>query len=154
MYYFLLVFHSILRWFAVCSLLLTIVLAALGYLQKKPFSRLDNLLRHGTATLFHVQLIIGMLLYAKSPITQYFWQDTSVSWENIQLAFFGLIHPAFMLLAIVIITIGSAKAKRMASDQDKFKTVFGWYTFALLLLVIAIPWFFSPFVSRPNFRFY
>jgi len=57
-----------------------------------------------------------------------------------------------MLTAIVIITIGSAKAKRKTMDKDKFKTMAIWFTIGLVIILTSVPWWFSPLVNRPNFR--
>ena len=70
------------------------------------------------------------------------------------LTFFGLIHILFMLTAIVIITIGSALAKRKPTDSEKFKTMLLWFSLALMLIFVAIPWPFSPLANRPYFRSY
>ncbi|MDD2950909.1 MAG: hypothetical protein PHU29_08990, partial [Sulfuricurvum sp.] len=61
-------------------------------------------------------------------------------------------HSFTMLIAILLITVGSALAKRKTSDREKFKTIAIWFTIALLLILAAIPWEFSPLVSRPYFR--
>ena len=63
-----------------------------------------------------------------------------------------MIHSSLMLTAIVLITIGSAKAKRKPTDQEKFKTMLVWFSIALLIIFIAIPWPFSPFANRPYYR--
>jgi hypothetical protein len=52
----------------------------------------------------------------------------------------------------VLITIGSAKAKRKDDNKAKFKTMAIWFTIALLVILSSVPWSFSPLVSRPNFR--
>jgi len=57
-----------------------------------------------------------------------------------------------MLTAIVIITIGSALAKRKKTDKEKFKTMLVWFSAALLIIFIAIPWPFSPLANRPYIR--
>jgi hypothetical protein len=57
-----------------------------------------------------------------------------------------------MIMAIIIITIGSALAKRKSSDKEKFKTMGLWFSIALIIIFIAIPWPFSPFANRPYFR--
>ncbi|MEM6321290.1 MAG: hypothetical protein AAF960_26770 [Bacteroidota bacterium] len=152
MYYYLLIAHSIFRWLAFFGLVVSLILFGVKFIQRKSFSPTDDLLRHSTATLFHIQLIIGMLLLAKSTLVLQFWQDTQVGFANVQLTFFGLLHPLLMFVAIIIITIGSAKAKRMKEDVAKFRTVLLWFGIGFLLLMVAIPWSFSPWVSRPNFR--
>jgi hypothetical protein len=57
-----------------------------------------------------------------------------------------------MFSAIIVITIGSAMAKRKATDRERFKTMLTWYAIALLIIFLAIPWPFSPFANRPYFR--
>ncbi len=152
MYQYLLVFHSIFRWLVLGSLLLAIYKAFVGYSQHKTFSKSDNALRHWTATIAHVQLILGVILYVKSPITQCFWTDFGGNIKNTDLAFFGLYHFLLMLTSVVLISIGSALAKRKPMDKEKFKTMLSWFSISLLIIFIAIPWSFSPLVNRPYFR--
>jgi hypothetical protein len=61
-------------------------------------------------------------------------------------------HILLMLVAIVLITIGSAKSKRQAKDPEKFKVMLTWFSIALLIIFLAIPWPFSPFGNRPYLR--
>jgi hypothetical protein len=93
-----------------------------------------------------------MILYTQSPIVKYFWNETENGLQYLDLTFFGLIHIALMLTAIVVLTIGSAIAKRKPTDKEKFKTMLVWYSIALIIIFIAVPWSFSPLSSRPNFR--
>jgi len=57
-----------------------------------------------------------------------------------------------MLAAIIIISIGSGSAKRKLTDREKFKTMATWFTIAFIIILISIPWKFSPFATRPYFR--
>src|SRR3989338_8559910 len=116
-------YHSWLRWLILAFLLYAIYRSWRGIKTKSPFSKTDNFFRHWTATLFHIQI-----------------------------AFFGLIHMLLMICVIVMITIGSALAKRRQTDLEKFKTMLWWFGIALIILLIAIPWPFSPFAHRPFFR--
>lgn len=152
MYSTLLFCHSFLRWFVLGSLLYSIYIAYKGYASQLSFTRKDNLIRHWTATIAHIQLIFGILIYVQSPIVKYFWANFATAIQNIDAVFFGLIHILCMLISIVLITIGSALAKRKANDRDKFKTMLIWFCIALLIIFIAIPWPFSFLANRPYFR--
>ncbi len=152
MYQFLLTSHNYMRWLVLASLIFAIVRAYKGYSSKSIFAKTDNALRHWTATIAHIQLMIGMVLYFQSPVIKYFWANTKEALNNLDLIFFSLIHSSLMLIAIVIITIGSAKAKRKTTDHEKFKTMLIWFSVALFIIFIAIPWPFSPFANRPYFR--
>jgi uncharacterized membrane protein len=144
--------HSTLRWLVLISLIVALYKAYRGYFLKTVFTKTDNTIRHWTATIAHLQLMVGMTLYFQSPIIKYFLKNFSTAKENFDLLFFGLIHSTLMLIAVIIITIGSAMAKRKTLDNEKFKTMLIWYGLALFLIFIAIPWPFSPFANRPYFR--
>lgn len=152
MYSTLLVFHSLIRWLVVAFLLYSIYRAFVGYLNDKPFSKTDNAFRHWTATIAHIQLMVGIILYTQSPIVKYFWRKTETDLQNLDSTFYGIIHIFLMLTAIVLLTIGSALAKRQPTDKEKFKTMLVWFSIALIIIFIAVPWTFSPLSSRPNFR--
>jgi len=150
MYSFLLPVHSVFRWAMVLSLAYAIFISAKGYLYKTTFTKTSNAIRHWTATIAHIQLITGIILYVKSPFVKQFYATANNTGETL---FFGLIHIVLMLLAIVFITIGSAKSKREKTDQAKFKTMLIWFSIAALLILLAIPWPFSPLANRPLIRF-
>lgn len=152
MYQTLILYHSICRWLVLLSLLYALIRAARGKITGKAFSGTDNAVRHWTATIAHIQLVIGMVLYTQSPVIRYFWSNFREARESPDSLFFGLIHILMMLAAIVLITIGSARAKRMPADKDKFNTMLLWYGLGLLLIIIAIPWPFSLLAHRPYFR--
>ncbi len=152
MYSYLLIAHSIVRWLVLFFILFAISRAALGLIKKKTFSKTDNSIRHWTATVAHIQLMIGITIYTRSPIVSYFWSDTTAAIQNLDITFYGAIHFALMLIAIVVLTIGSALAKRRATDITKFKTMLVWFSVALIIIIIAIPWPFSPLSVRPYLR--
>lgn len=148
----LLYLHSIFRWLVLLSLLFSIYRAWRGYIAQRVFTKTDNSIRHWTATIAHIQLILGSTLYFKSPFIKSFWADLKHNIEHIDLTFFGIIHFALMALAIILITIGSALSKRKPTDQEKFRTMLTWFSIALIIILVAIPWPFSPFAHRPYFR--
>ncbi|MFM7022303.1 MAG: hypothetical protein ACKOXB_04940 [Flavobacteriales bacterium] len=152
MYSTLLVFHSLLRWLVLISLLFAIFRAYKGWIAKKNFSAFDNAVRHWTASIAHIQLLLGVSLYFISPIIDYFLHHFKDAVHQREIRFFGMEHSLIMLLAIILLTIGSAKAKRKSTDREKYKTMAIWYTVALLLILSSVPWSFSPLTSRPNFR--
>jgi hypothetical protein len=152
MYSFLLPFHSLFRWLVLLMLCYSIVRAYRGYHAKRAFSKTDNALRHWTATVAHIQLVIGFILYFKSPVIQFFFSNMKTALHHTETLFFGLIHFLLMLSAIVIITIGSALAKRKEPDHEKFKTMLLWFVVALFIIFVAIPWPFSPFANRAYFK--
>jgi len=168
MYPLLLFLHSLFRWLVLSSLLYAILRAYRGFRPHgdsrssggtqtgKPFTKADDSIRHWTATIAHIQLMLGCVLYFTSPLIKLYYSPdraaitrTAATWE---LSFFGIIHISLMLAAIVVITIGSALAKRRETSRAKFRTMLVWFSIALARILLAIPWPFSPLASRPLFR--
>ena len=151
MHSFLLVAHAWFRWVVLAALLWALLRAGHGYLTKRPFSSLDNALRHWTATIVHLQLVLGVVLYLKSPTAQYFWRSPQLAGGG-EPAFFGAVHALLMLIAVVVITLGSALTKRRTTDAAQFRTQFLWFGLGVLIILAAIPWPGSTFDERPLFR--
>ena len=152
MYTFLLISHSLFRWAVLVTLIWAIIKAFSGYSGKRPYSKADNALRHWTATIAHVQLLLGITLFTQSPTAKISAKVFTDNGHVREPFFFGVIHLSMMILAVVIITIGSAMAKRKELDSEKFKTMLTWFGIALIIILIAIPWPFSPLAQRPYIR--
>lgn len=154
MYAELLFLHGIVRWLVLLLLLWAIYAAWQGWRSKRPFTKSINALRHWTATAAHIQLVIGIILYVKSPFVKLYFATPGKAVKTGDPFFFGIIHIAMMLSAIVVLTIGSAMAKRKTDNCDQYRTMLLWFSIALLLIFLAIPWPFSPLSKRPLLRPY
>ena len=152
MYSVLLLLHSYNRWLVLISLVFTIFRSYQGWLRHKHFTKFDDRTRHITATIVHIQLLLGLWLYAISPLVSFFLHHFEEAEKEREIRFFGMEHSSMMLVAVVLISIGSAKAKRKAADKEKFKTMAIWFSLGLLIILSSIPWQFSPLVSRPFLR--
>ncbi|HLT07577.1 MAG TPA: hypothetical protein VK014_08630 [Cyclobacteriaceae bacterium] len=152
MYPILLATHSLVRWLVLASLLFAIIRNYQGWRSKGNFTAVDNSVRHWTATIIHIQFLLGVGLYFISPIVDYFLHHFPDAIHQREIRFFGMEHSAMMLLAVAVISIGSAKAKRKTTDVEKFKIIAIWYAVGLLIILSSVPWPFSPFTSRPYFR--
>ena len=113
-------------------LLISIVRAALN---KTPNAKKDIFL---TITLIfaHIQLLIGLVLLIP--------MATVVDWSRVmgnEASRFLLVeHPLTMLIAVVLITLGKVKAKKIEDNAKANKTVFGYFAVALILIVLRTPW--------------
>ena len=142
--------HSLFRWLTVISLLVSIMISIRGIFRRTLFSKRDNFIRHSTATIAHIQLFIGIILYTKSPQIRYFFSRDAIGFG--EPGFFAVIHVTLMILAIIFITLGSAFSKRKDRPTDKYRTMLLWFCLALIIILVAIPWPFSPLAHRPLFR--
>ena len=148
--YYLIAIHSIVRYLILILLFITIYFAWKGYFFNKKYSKTDKILVSATTGISHIQLILGFILYFQSPVAQGFWANKSFQWNDY--LFFGIVHFTLMSMAIVLITIGGALAKRETEDKKRFKIIFKYFLIALILILVAIPWPFSPLAQRPFFR--
>ncbi len=152
MYTQLLILHSYFRWVVLILLLVAIFKSYVGWKGNKPYTKLDNAIRHWTATVLHIQLVLGLVMYFTSPIVSYFLDNFLESMKEREVRFFGMEHSFMMVLSVIVITIGSMKSKRKKTDAEKFKTMFVYFAVGLFIIFTSIPWEFSPLVSRPSFR--
>lgn len=152
MFSFLLALHSLIRWLVLTSLIFSLYRAYSGWIRNKPFLKFDKILSYSTIAIALSQLVVGLSLYFMSPIVDYFIHHFKGAVHQRDLRFFGMEHSSTMLLAVILIIIGSVKAKGKTGDQKKFKTIAVWFTIVLIIILLSIPWPFSPFTSRPDFR--
>lgn len=149
----LLALHSALRWVVLLLIILVLIKSYKGLKRPKTFSTFDLRLRHITPIVAWVQLIIGSLLYSKSAIVTYFFQNLPDTLQQREIRFFGLEHSTAMPLAIILITIGMYKSKSQTEHLQKaYKVWYRWTLFAFILIITSIPWSFWPLVSRPLLR--
>lgn len=152
MYYTLIALHSLVRWLVLAALLLAIYRSCRGWLGRKGYKQWDNTLRVATVTLAHIQLAIGVWLYLASPLIKSFLNNYSATKGIRDIRFFGMEHSLMMVLAVTFITIGASKARRRPLAGQKFKAMAIWFTIALVIIFVSIPWPFSPMAARPWFR--
>ncbi|HMR88568.1 MAG TPA: cytochrome B [Saprospiraceae bacterium] len=138
MYEFIKTSHSYLAWSLLSILLVAILVITISRFSKKPFSapHLKVALVGMIAT--HIQLLLGLILYVISP-----YGIKNLSGATMKDSFARLLaleHPITMILAIVLITVGYAKAKKAVGTDRAYSAVTIYYTIALILMLSRIPW--------------
>ncbi|WP_025764590.1 hypothetical protein [Dyadobacter tibetensis] len=144
--------HSFVRWILLLFLIYTTIKAYAGWKSGKEFSEADRWLGHWTNTFAQVQLTLGILVFVKSALAKYFWANLNEVALDSEATFFGLFHMVGMALAVTVISIAVGSSKRQKEDQAKFKKLFQWFLLAIIIILIFIPWPFSPLASRPWIR--
>jgi hypothetical protein len=148
--YHLIVAHSALRWLLLGSIVWVVFRGWEGLLLRRRFSRADRIATAAASGLSHLQLLIGFGLYFQSPVAQGYWAEKSLRWSDG--LFFALVHFGLMSAAVVVVTLGASLVKREADDRRRFQIMSRYFALALLLILAAIPWPFSPLAQRPWFR--
>jgi len=136
--------HSLLRWVVLILLLVVIIKSLQGLLSKRSFSGSDNKMSLYLMMSAHTQLVVGILLLFVSPFVKFGNMSDS------ETRFFTMEHTSMMIIAIVFITIARISSKKATTDTGKFRRLFIFSLIALLIILAAIPWPFSP-ISRPWF---
>lgn len=133
--------HSILRYFLLLVLIVTIVKSYLGWKGAKVYTDGDNRLSLRTFVLAHLQLLLGLFLYFVGPNgIKLFEKGMSGVMSVSVFRFFAVEHLFGMLIAIGLITFGRIKSKKLTEDIAKHKTTFIYFFIALLIIIITIPW--------------
>ncbi len=81
----------------------------------------------------HIQLLLGFVLYFISPKV-----DFSLMGEKLY-RFFTVEHISMMLIAIILITIGRVRSRKVEGGA-KHRTILFYYVMGLVLIVVSIPW--------------
>lgn len=128
--------HSGWRWVVLILLLVAIAQAFGGWRKKNDYSEGNRKINLFAMIAFHLQWTVGLVLYFTSAKRQFVegWMS------NEMFRFYGLEHILMMTIAFVLITIGHSKSKKQLDQVKKHKTIFVFYTIALLLILAAIPW--------------
>lgn len=135
--------HSSLRYVLLVVLLIAIAQGLSGWSGARSFANATRKTVLYTVIVTHLQLVLGLILYFTSD-----WVmpgDMGAAMKNPVTRFFTVEHIAMMLVAVVLITVGSAMSKRGKSDAIRHKRVVIFFSLALLLILAAIPW---PFLSK------
>ncbi len=152
MYHYFLLLHSWWRWLVLFMLLYAVIHSITAFRRDKPFVRNDDMLCYAVPIVLYIQLFTGLALYFTSPLTNYFLSHFKIAVHERELRFFGMEHLTVMTAAVIVVSIGSATARRNADHKEKFRMMYSWYTAGLILILTSVPWSFSPLVSRPSFR--
>jgi hypothetical protein len=152
MYGTLLQIHSIVRWLVLLGIVIPLVRTYAALLRPRSFSKSDRIgISLGTMA-SHTQLLAGIALYISSPFVSLFWSEPAAGAANMQLLFFSLIHITGMIASVVLMSVGSSLAKRAVDDRRKFRSIAIYWTIAIVVILLLIPWPFSPLAQRPLWR--
>ena len=123
--------HSGWRYVVLVLLILTVIRALIGWLNKGPYTEGNRKLNLFAMVSMHIQLLLGIVLYFLSPMVQF----NSETMKNSTLRYFAVEHWFGMLIAIVLITIGHSKSKKIVLPEVKHKTIAIYYLIAILIVV-------------------
>lgn len=144
--------HSFLKWFVLFFLIITLITTFCSLRQKAFQKDFFDSLVYRTTALLHIQFVVGVILYMQSPTPEILFGEFKEMLKEREIRFFGLEHPVSMFIAITIATITSHLKTKNFNIEKQHKIIFWGFLITLIVIIAAIPWSFSPIVSREELR--
>jgi len=140
------VFHSVVRYFVLIAMLVSIFRSARGWFGGAAFEKVDEKLSVWLLIMAHTQLILGLILYGVSPAVIF----SGASMKDPVARYWLVEHISTMLIAITLITLSRITTKKLTDAKAKHKRIFLYNIFALLLILMAISMSGRGFFSLPS----
>jgi hypothetical protein len=122
----LLVLHNLVRWVVIILSILALVRAYRGWLSSQAWTPRDRQIGVFFTSALDTQVLLGLLLIV------------FVGFSNLDGFLINHIIPMFV--AIVVAHIGSARAQKAADDPAKHRMAALFYSVAVLIILVSIPW--------------
>lgn len=129
-------FHSGWAYLALLLLVVAIVNSLIGMTSKKEFTAKDRKIALFGLIATHIQLVVGLILYFVSPLGK----ASLGNMKDAALRLTSLEHPLINIIAIVLITVGWSRHKKLTTNEAKFKSITVFYGLGLVLILARIPW--------------
>lgn len=123
--------HSGWRYIVFVLLVIAVIKALSGWFGNKSYTEGDRKLNVFTLISAHIQLLIGLVLYF---VGDWYKVDSS----NAVGRYWKMEHISMMIIAIVLITIGNSKSKKLTESIAKHRTISVFFGLALILIIVTI----------------
>jgi hypothetical protein len=144
--------HSWLRWVVIAAGLFALAHAWRGVLTKRGWGARARLPSTVFVGVMDLQFLLGLVLYVfVSPLTSAAFADLGAAMKNPPLRFWAVEHGPTMLLVLVLLHVGSVRARRATTDVVRYRRTASWFTVAFVLMLAAVPWPWLD-IGRPLFR--
>jgi len=132
--------HNLVRWLVLAVGAYTVFRAWSGWSGRKPWTDGDT----GAVRLFvnalSLQFVIGIVLYAISPLIRTGLADMSTAMSTPSIRYFVVEHVTIMIAAVAVAHIGAARVRKAASDSARFQTATIWMGIAFAAVAGFTPW--------------
>jgi hypothetical protein len=133
--------HNIMRWIVVVLAIVALVRAYWGWFGKREWSLTDRKVGMFFSISMDVQLLLGLILYfGLSPITRSAIQNLGAAMAEAGLRFFALEHFFYMLVAVIVVHVGTTLSRKAVDEVAKHRRAALWFTLAILLILVGMPW--------------
>jgi hypothetical protein len=141
LYNIVLALHNIVRWVVLVTAILALARAYLGWLQNREWTQRDRQAGLAFTSALDTQILLGLILFFISPPTRALLTGNfSGMMSDPTMRFFSIEHVPFMIVAVILAHIGSARARRASDVGVKFRQSAIFFTLAVLVIIVMIPW--------------
>ena len=131
--------HSYNRYLILAALVFVLIRSYGGWFGRKPFERLDNTASVALLGLAHLQLLIGLIMYAfTSSWTQTAFADFGAAMKDPMQRYFAVEHIAGMLIAVGLIQVGRTLSRKAADPLRQHKMLAIYTSIATLVIVLIL----------------
>lgn len=123
--------HSGWRYVVFVLLVVAVINALSGWLGKKAYTEGNRKLNVFTLISAHIQLLLGLALYF---VNGWYKIDSSIAMGR----YWKMEHISMMVLAIILITIGNSRSKKVADAVAKHKNIAIFFGLGLIIIIAAI----------------
>ncbi|NTE03605.1 cytochrome B [Agrobacterium tumefaciens] len=124
--------HSGWRYVVFLLLIIAVVKALSGWFGNKAYTEGDRKLNVFALISAHIQLVIGLVLY----FSEGWYKMSSAGAPAVR--YFKMEHITMMVIAIILITVGNAKSKKVADAVAKHRTIAIFFGLALVIIIVSI----------------
>lgn len=133
--------HSYWAYLVLLMLIIATVNVLIKYFGKKEYEAKDFRIALFTLIVTHIMFVIGVILFfAADYISLISEMGMGSIMKNATLRSNIIEHPVTMILAIASLTIGYSIHKRNLTSAKKLKPLAIFYTIALILVLVKLPW--------------
>ena len=134
--------HNLTRWIVVILAVVALYRAYSGWLGKKEWTAADRKAGLFFGIGMDIQLMLGGILYfiGNWGVKAFALAVAVPAAQRMSTLFFAIEHSTTMLLAVILTHVGSVMARKAPDALSKHKRAAIWFTVAVLLVIVAIPW--------------
>lgn len=132
--------HNAVRWLVVLTGVWAVIRVWRGWMSRAPWTAADLNVGRLFVNAISLQFVLGLLLYATSPLIRQGMADMGTAMRTAGIRYFMVEHVLMMLISIAFAHIGLAKVKKAASDSARFQAATIWWGISVASVLGFIPW--------------
>jgi hypothetical protein len=140
--------HNVIRWVVIVFAVLALVRAYRGWFTGQDYTEQDRKIGVFFGASMDAQMLLGIILwiFGSWGIKAFGTASGLEGADRMSVLFFAVEHAFSMVVAVVLVHVGTIAARRADNAKSKHKRSAILFSIAVLLILIAIPW-----TQRPLF---